>query len=325
MGLAFNGVTIPDATIEEVTRGLEGEELAQADSICTKVTNVTAHKGDIPGLDQYSTTSRKGQNSDLGRGEEAKPHGGAAIQTDYRCKAQVGMTEIHDEDRAQWEAFGEDWLASRIRQARADSNFHVDCKLVRTLESTTLNNTFDLVTDPLAGNGPWTDEVNSTPLKDLLAMIYGPAKGTDMIIYGPAVMRALLKHPDIIAEYSHFNAGQLDITGLRSLLSSKTGIPVANIVEFKVLFNDVDEGELDGNGDFNFKPEYLFDNGFWLGKKSDLLMVDPSNVPGQPAHNNITEIERQALRRLHCVVHNRYIDIVRPYKNLGLYVPNAIA
>lgn len=308
MGINFDGSTIPDAVIEEVTMGLLTEEQALADEICT-IIQTPSLAGVLPNLGSAATLGRL-ENSDLQPLVEAEPHGGSAGSTAYDCLAQVGYALISDEERAQFQAFGLDFLANRIRQARANANLQVDNALATVLASTSLNAEFDTTSD---GSGEWDDATNGTPLEDIVEIIDDFAPGADTIVYGPETRRILIRHPDLVAEFSNFSGGQLDADGLRNLLSRKTGIPVDNIYEFKKLYN---AGPKNGT----VSTAYLFDEGFWVGHKRDLICVDPTNPVGQPAFNNLTEVERVVRRRAHEIQHTRYVDFLRPTTSLGCTV-----
>lgn len=304
MGFDLNSV--PEQVLRSIALGLVTTEQAVADTLCTKFTEKTTLSGRVPVLSSKATMARA-DNVGLGPGEEPKAHGGKLKpSTPYNCLAYVGYDEITDEERNDLSVFSLDYIADRVRQARVDSNMGVDLKLQEILESTSLNTEFDVTSD---GNGAWTDKVNSTPLEDMVEAKHTFCPGADTIIYGPAIKRALLAHPDLIAEYSQFNAGALDIDGLSALIARKTGI--TNVQYVEKFYDSANEGQA-------VSVTYLFDTLFWMGHKRDLVMVDPANA----AINNKAEIERVVSRRLHQVQHTRYIDILRNTQELGAVFSN---
>lgn len=311
--VGFDGNTITDATINEITEGLKTDELAAADSICTIESSVTALTGDLPNLNSDAGLSRL-ENTDLPEFAEAKPHGGTAGQTSFDCLAQVGHAYISDKQIGQFAAFGLDWVENRIRQARADANANVDNKLATVLASTSLNDTYNTLAAG-DGSGGWADESNGRPLNDLVKARRSFAPGADMFVYGPGTEELLMKHPDVVAEFSNFSAGQVDETTLRNLIARKLGIPLENVVKFYKLYNSATRPG-------TVVPAWLFENGAWLGYKRDLIMVDPRNPEGGPRINNITEVEREASRRAHGIYHTRNVDILRPNVNLGVTFTN---
>lgn len=307
--MSFDISTIPDQVLRSMAMGLVTEEESFADQVCTRITGKTTLNGTIPSKTSASTLGRL-YNAGLAPGEVAKDHEGGVATTAYACKAYVGARFVYDEERNDLSVYGVDEIRDAARLARAVANLNIDAALATLLASTTENEEFDCNTN---GNGEWDDQVNGTPLEDLLAAKYDQAPGSDCLIYGPEAMRALLAHPDVVAEISHFNAGQLDISGLNTLLASKLQIPVENIFRFEKLYNGAAEGAA-------VTTAFLFDEGVWMGHKRDLIMVDPLNA----LINNKLEIERVVERRAHRVQYERYVDLKRLTQPLGVYFSNVI-
>lgn len=304
----FDFGSILNQVIPELTMGLVTEERAAADLICNPMRNRTTLSGSFPRMTSKSTLGRA-DNVGLAPGARAKTHGGGLAAVSYNCLAYVGYDFISDEEANDVAAYGEDLIANRLRQARIDSNLGVDIELFNVLASTTANEKYDCNTD---GSGEWDDDANSKPLEDMLAAKHTLAPSSNAIVYGPAVYRALLKHPDFLAETSYFSAGQLDLNAINRILAAKIGIPTANIFYVEKYYNSANEGLTE-------VLTYLGNEVFWMGLREDLILVDPQN-----AINNASDSERVLDRRGYEVIHSRYVDIVRPTKAHGVTFSNTI-
>ncbi|NRA56921.1 MAG: hypothetical protein HRU13_02210 [Phycisphaerales bacterium] len=311
--MSFDFGSILDQVIPEVTKGLVTQEQADADRICTKWGMTTTLSGRFPRMTNVTTMGRA-ENVGLAPGALAKEHGGGLAEVLYNCLAYVGYDFISDPARNDLAAFGEDLIADRVRQARIDANTGVDIALATLLADVVANNEFNVLAAPGGdGNGAWTDKVNSTPLNDMVKAKHEFAPGADAIYYGPRVKRTLIDHPDFIAEDSHFDAGQRDLNSLNAFLAGKLNIPLANIFYVEKFYNSANEGQ---------PPviTYIGDEVFWMGHRSDLLMIDPSGPI-----NNLSETNRNIKRRGFEISHARYVDFVRPTRELGVTFTNIIA
>lgn len=296
--MSFDYGSIPAQVLREITKGLITEEVSLFESIATPKRDRTTLSGSFPRMTNGSTMSRA-ENSGLAPGARAKPHGGALATVTYNCLAYVGYDIITDEERNDVGAYGEDLLANRIRQARADANLNIDLAGATALASTTFNETF-------TASNTWDDYTNGTPLEDMLEAKYTKCPGADMIVYGPGVFRALQASPDLLAEVSNYSAGQLDFNGLNAILAAKLNIPVANIHFIEKYYNSAVEGQTEVTA-------YVGNGLFWMGRRNDFLMIDPVNADV----NNLTEVQRIVNGRSHEVQHTRYVDFVRPTKQTG--------
>ena len=308
MSISFDIGSIPEQVLRSIALGQITEELSFADMVCTRVTERTTLNGSVPILNDKATLGRL-DDTGLSPGVAPKEHGGAAGVTAYACLAYAGLDFVTDEERDDLGVYGIDMIENRARQARINSNLKIDARLSTQLSSTALNGEFDCNVD---GSGEWDDYVNSDPLKNMIDARRDKVPGADTIIIGPEVYDALVGHPDIIAEFSQFNAGSLDYDGLAALLKRK--IPgIRDVYHFEKFYDTAERGDA-------FSIGYLFAQGAWMGHKRDLIMVDPANADV----NNKLDIERDAKRRGHDVQYVRYIDIIRTHLSLGVTFTNTI-
>lgn len=306
--MGVNVGSIPNALIMEIMQGLITKELAQADTICTRRTDRTTLQGSIPVLSSITTLARA-EDVGVGPFAEVADHGGTMTTASYSCLARVGKSLISDEEVNDMGALGQDAIALHLGICRGIANFKTDYALSEVLKSSSLNGTFNCNSD---GGGEWDDKTNGTPLADLLKASRSFAPDGDTLVLGRRAAEALLSHPDVKAESSYFNAGQIDYGTLEAVLRRK--IPnIRNIYVLDNLYNANALGQA-------VSVTRLFEINAWLGHKRDLILVDPQGAPIQ----NKVEQERQVSKRATLLQYERYNAILRPTALLGVRFTNVI-
>lgn len=297
--------SFPRMVVQRLYKSLMSKDFADADNICRKETGKTTLSGTIYAESSKSGLARIG-NKKLPPLVAAKKRHGKLASRNYDAGACVGATQISDEAMIDYDALGEDVLANKIKECRAEANVNVNAVMVDAIESTVLNNEFDATTD---GDGAWDDYTNSHPYKQMQEIVTDVAPGSDTVIVGLSMSHTLLSHPDTFAETSNFAAGLADYNALVAYIKRK--VPgIANVYILDVLYDAAEEGE---------EPDiqHLFTNGCWIGHKSDLVLVDP-----QHAVQSQVDVTRNADQRCWDVQIARYIDVVRISKELGCAVTN---
>jgi hypothetical protein len=289
-----NYSALPQATLDMVAHSIRTTELAAADLICSKASGKTTLAGSFP---VRTKLLARGENGGLGRGAEAKSHDQAAESVIYECLAYVGEVEFFEEDEIDWDAFGESEMTEAGKAAYADCNLAVDLKLQSVLTSTSLNTEFDVTSD---GNGAWSDGgTASTPLDDLYNVLV-QFPGLDTLVFGAETERYLASHPDLIAEVSNFNGGQLDFSAVVGVLARKLGLDPSKVHSLRNRFyNTAADGapEVIGN---------LMGSGLWFGTSANLHMIDPKH-----ARNGEFRFIPEERKRMTVAQMKRYIDIKR--------------
>lgn len=305
---SFDVGTIPQLTVQEIMFGLQTEEVAQADTICTPFRRGTTLSGKVPVMSSKSTLVRA-ENIGLPPLAENVAQGGSMTTADYTCLARTGDALVSDEEINDMGALGADAAAFHLTQCRRQANFKTDYVLAQTLESTVLNEEFDCNTD---GNGEWDDYTNGTPLADILLAADEFAPDADTFVIGRRTHDILLGHPDIKAQIVMIAAGQLNYDGLFAYLRTK----IPNLQYFHVLDKLYDAATRNGAA----SPTRIFREKAWLGHKRDLLLVEPS---GAPIQNQVTQ-NRSAAHRALRIQYVRYNTILRPTKALGVTFTNIV-
>jgi len=318
---AFDIGSIPSALMRRIHEGLQTDEVAEAESICTLRADATTRNGTIPLLTSATLLART-ENAGLAPLEAAKSHGGSMGTVKYEVKAYVGVDLVSDEERADMAYFSEDAIAIHMRQARRNANASIDQKLEEVLLSTTDNNIFNCLAAG-DGNGAW-NTASSTPLDDVQQASDTFAPDANTIVLGRSVYNALVRNDDIIAETSQFaGSGQLNYTALEALFRAK----IPNLEHFFIFDKKINRAPLDAPGDSGAPnaPSVVFDrlfrNGFWLGMKEDILLIKPS---GEGLEDQ-AEVTRKDEIRAHRIQYTRYIDIIRPFQEMGVTFTNVIA
>lgn len=294
--MGFDVGSIPEQQLREIAYGLSSEAEAFADLVCNKITERTTLNGSIPTMDSTFSLAQN-INGGLTPLAEARPHLGSLGTTSYACLAYVGSSLISDEERNDLAVYGLERISQAAVMARADANLSLDKDLEAALESTSLNTEFDVTSD---GNGEWDDYTNGTPIQDMIKAKRTQCPEADTIILGMRAYEALVGHPDIIAETSHFSGGSLDWNALEAYFRRK----VPGIRQVFTSMKLYDNAAYGATASFDF----LFQDNVWMGKQSDLIMVAPANADVQDK----LEIDRVTSRRAHLVQYSRYADIVRP-------------
>jgi len=294
--MGFDVGSIPEHTLREISYGLSSEAESFADLVCRKVTDRTTLSGKVPVMTSTFTLAQD-INGGLEPLEQARPHLGSMTTVDYDCKAYVGSSLISDEERNDLAAYGLERIGQAAVMARADANLGLDKDLEAALLSTSLNTEFDVTSD---GNGAWDDYTNGTPIQDMIKAKRTDCPEADTLILGLRAYEVVIGHPDIVAETSHFSGGSLDWNALEAYLRRK--VPgIRNVFTSMKLYDNAAYG---ATASFDF----LFEEGVWMGKQADLLLVAPENADVQDK----LEVDRVVDRRAHRVQYSRYADIVRP-------------
>lgn len=312
---AFDISSIPGVTLDQIVKGLETEEQAFADQVCTIISRKSSLSGNIP-LDESVFTLSRIANKGLAPLEEASPHGGRMGTFAYNALAYVGFRRVSDEELIARDYFtnAED-LGGAVGMAKREANLNVDARLADVLASTTLNNEYDATVD---GTGAWSGAGN--PLADLNAITRTYAPNADTMILGRQVYDALVGNSDIIANSSLFDSGQINYDALISLLRTKVR-GLRQVYVFDKMYN---ASPLDGAtstppGAANVSFARLFETGVWVGHKSALIMVRPTHE-----RQDSIDSERVARTRSYDISYNRYIDICRPLIEMGCVVTNVV-
>ncbi|TQE99383.1 MAG: hypothetical protein FKY71_08925 [Spiribacter salinus] len=299
---------IPQATLREVTPGIEQPEDAIADALCQRRTDATKLEGDLPFLTNEMTI-RRGLNRDLEPGEEIKAGRGDFGTISFSAKKQAGRFDLYYEKQVDASYFEVDLVAHWVGEARKDANTATDLKFADVLRSTTLNLEWDADTD---GNGEWDDLANGTPQQDMVD-ISDQVPHANMAIIGRGVASALRKQIAFHGQDFYFDSG--GVVTLNSVRRQVGDIFTIDPERVHVLdertFNQAALGE-------DYDLGFIGNDVFWVGTDYDLQMVDPDHEKNRYAEQDhvagIGDI----------ITYIRFVDICRNVVENGLTVSNAL-
>jgi hypothetical protein len=293
---AFDTTNVPDTLVREMLSGILSENTGEWERILGRIyMDKTSLGGEIPRRDSRHTVPR-GNNKDLGPAEQAQPHNEVPGEISYKALAQVGYGILTDEERISADhVFSVDEVNEQLEVAVRESHAACSRKLEERLESTTSNQTFDVTTD---GNGDWYDKGSSSTFVDDVQYAQRVlVPGSDTAVMGPNVANIIARHKQFTAGINYFEGGVGKRSEVEAFLSDTLRIP--NVFVLEVLLDS--ETAIDAT---SITPEWLFDDGFWLGYGTALVGVKPNHVSQDSA-----EIGRVLRGRLHELMFAQYVDI----------------
>lgn len=300
---------IPRTTLDQITRGLVANENALADMICQR-REVQNLKGSLPFTNSQSTV-RSRENVDLAPGAAAKPALGGFGAVDYNCLRQTGFSVVFDESDISADAFGMDLISDWIVEAVKQANTNTDAKLEGVLSSTTFNLEWD-VSSGNDGTGSWDDLTNATPLSDI-EKAGKLVPGANIAIVGQNALSLLQNHPQTQGRVAGYGGGALSTANeIQAHIAGILRIPEESVyllIGEDAVYNTETSGK--------FEKGFVFNNGFFIGKRQDLQLIDPTSDK-----NRFTEVERDAKAATSLIAHHRYVDILRVVKENGITLTN---
>jgi hypothetical protein len=290
--------SIPQQVLNEITLGIVQDTAGLADRVCRIRRDIETLKGEAPFLSSEATTRRR-ENRDLSPGARAKPANGGFGSVPYNCLRQTGLAEIYDESQISAAAYNLDLIAHWVQEAVKQTYTNTDAKLEEVLSSTTQNLEYDVTSD---GSGSWLDLTNGAPLTDIInAARLVP--GRDLVICGYDALIAIQNHPQSQGRLSGYESGTVSfINEAQVLIANAARVRPEQVILFvdeDAIFNE----EAAGQG---FSTEYVFTDGFWIGKRDDLQLFDP-----QHPENRKSEMDRTIEGAVTTLAHHRYVDIIR--------------
>ena len=311
---AFDVNDVNGDMMRDAITSIMSKDTAEADRICGRIyRDKVLLDGFIPKRSSRHTVPR-GENRNLSPKAPAVPIQSEVQMVAYHALAQVGRSEISDEEEATAGAlFNKDELAEQLEVCRRDANAAVDRNLAARLSSTTSNAEYDVTVD---GAADWADGGSlSTMSKDIRNVKREIIPGADTIVIGPRAKQTMLQHAALLAGINNYattaGASGAAAGALESWL--KTDEEFENVFFLDKL---VDNGT-DRDGSTAPTKAHLFNDGVWIGYHDALIQVHP-NAPAQ----DTAEIGRVLGNRLYDILYARYTDVVDDSNlaDLGCYM-----
>lgn len=309
--MSTNQEAIPDSLVEDKLVGLEREDGSVADEICDK-RPVSELSGMITVVPTKQAVARGGDSLKQ-IGADLDLQSDEVDKTTFVIK-RAGKAEKIEPSIIKTidERTGRDELERKMRKARNSAHADIDSYLQSELTDSSKNKSFDVKNDGQSGANGWADN-NGTPLYDLQEA-FDEVPGADTMFIGRTDEKNLKNHPDLLAEFSNFDAGQLGPGQLANVLQNK--FPrIQNLVIGNRYFSDQNE---QGNG-VALNLGYELANTTWMGHQRGLIMCEfDSDSP-------VTRMSDPKVRSGSQVfAYERKIDILRPpeLSDMGQYFTN---